>query len=61
LVNAPGLALMRRRVRLFYHNVAIGSKTHWSTFGATFRNNLSWRSFELRNYFLLHFYFNFFF
>jgi hypothetical protein len=28
LVNASRLALMRRRVRLFYQNVAVGSKTY---------------------------------
>jgi hypothetical protein len=28
LLNAPELALMRRRVRHFYQNIAASSKTH---------------------------------
>jgi hypothetical protein len=28
LLNALGLALMRKRVRLFYQNIAASSKTH---------------------------------
>jgi hypothetical protein len=59
--NAPGLALMRMRVKLFYQNVAVGSKTYWSTFRRTFRDTFSWRCFGLRNWFLFHFHFNFFF
>jgi hypothetical protein len=55
LLNALGLALMRRRVRLFYHNIAVGSKIYWSTFGRTFRNTFGWRSFRLRNWFHFHF------
>jgi hypothetical protein len=61
VANAPGLALMRRRVRLFYQNIAIGSKSYWRTFWRTFRDHLSWRSFRWRNRFPFHFYFKFFF
>jgi hypothetical protein len=60
LLNAPGLALMRRRVRLFYQNIAVDSKTYWSTFRRTFRNTY-WRSFRSRNWFHFHFHFNLFF
>jgi hypothetical protein len=62
LLNAPGLAFMRRRVRLFfYQNIAVGSKTYRSTFRRTLRNTFSWRSFRLRNWFLSPFHFNLFF
>jgi hypothetical protein len=52
---------MRRRVRLFYQNVAVGSKTYWSTFGRTFWHTFSWRSFSLRNWLLFHSHFKLFF
>jgi hypothetical protein len=42
--NTPALALMRR-VRLFYQNIAVSSKSHWSTFRRTLRRNFRWRSF----------------
>jgi hypothetical protein len=48
---------MRRRVKLFYQNIAVGSKTYWSTFRRTFGNNFSWRSFRWRNWSLFHFFF----
>jgi hypothetical protein len=52
---------MRRRIRLFYRNVAIGSKTYRSTFRRTFGKNFSWRSFGWGNWFLFHFHFKLFF
>jgi hypothetical protein len=30
--NAPGLALVRTRVRLFYKDIAVSSKPYWGTF-----------------------------
>jgi hypothetical protein len=48
---------MRRRVRLFYQYIAVSSKTH----GRAFTRNFRWRNFRLRNRFLFHFHFNFFF
>jgi hypothetical protein len=60
-LNASGLALMRIRVKLFYQNVVVGSKTYWSIFGRTFGNNFSWRSFGWRNWFFFNFHFKLFF
>jgi hypothetical protein len=48
---------MRWRVKLFYQDITVGSKPYWRTF----RNNFSGRSFRFRNWFLLHFHFNFLF
>jgi hypothetical protein len=57
VANAPGLALVRRRVGLFYQDIAVSSKSKWDTLWRTFSDNLSWRSFRWRN--RLPFYFNF--
>jgi hypothetical protein len=61
LLNALWIALMRRRVRLFYQNIEVYSKTQWSAFRRIRRRTFRWRSFRLRNWFLFHFHFNFFF
>jgi hypothetical protein len=61
VANAPGLAMMMRRVELFYQNVVVGSKTYWSTFVRTFRHTFNWRSFRLRKWLLFHFHFKLFF
>jgi hypothetical protein len=61
MVNATGLALMRRRVRLFYYDIAVSSKSYRGTFWRTFRDNFSWRSFRCRSRLLFHFHFKFFF
>jgi hypothetical protein len=61
VANAPGLALVRRRVGLFYKDIAISSKSKWGTFWRTFSDNLSWRSFRWRNRLPFHFHFKFFF
>jgi hypothetical protein len=61
VTNAPGLALVRRRVRLFYQDIAVSSKSKWGTFRRTFGETFSWRDFRLRSWLRFHFHFNFFF
>jgi hypothetical protein len=38
--NAPGLALVRRRVGLFYQDIAVSNKSKWGTFRRTFEETL---------------------
>jgi hypothetical protein len=59
-LNAPGLALMRRGVRLLYKNTIVNRVAYSSTFWKTLRNLFCWRSFSLRNWFLFYLHFNFF-
>jgi hypothetical protein len=61
VANALGLALVRRRVGLFYKDIAVSSKPYWGTFLRTFSDNLSWRSFRWRNRLPFRFHFKFFF
>jgi hypothetical protein len=61
VANAPGLALVRRRVGLFYEDIAVSSKSKWDTLRGTFSDSLSWRSFGWRNRLSFHFHFKFFF
>ena len=57
MTNAPELALVRRRVRLFYKDIAVSSKSKWDTFWRTFSDNLSEMSFRWRNRLSFHFHF----
>jgi hypothetical protein len=61
VANAPGLALVRRRVGFFYQDITVSNKSKWGTFRRTFSDNLSWRSFRWRNRLSFHFHFKFFF
>jgi hypothetical protein len=61
VANAPRLALVRRRVGLFYRDIAVSSKSKGGTFWRTFSDNLSWRRFRWRNRLPFHLNFKFFF
>ena len=63
MANAPGLALVRRRVGFFYQDITVSSKSKWGTgtFRRTFGDSLTGRNFRWRNMLPFHFHFKFFF